>query len=130
MALLTGDLAKKVFKAFKGKLLTGLIRQTVTPDSGALDDLGDPLDSAPVDTAIEGFTEDYSAYFRATAGIPDTDTKVNIFAESCPGLIPSKDDKVKLIGRFGAQWYQLRSAATDPATALWVCRAFPIPEPE
>lgn len=130
MALLTGDLANQVFAAFKGKLLKGIIRQKVIAESGGLDTLGDALDEEAVDTAIEGFWENYDDAYRARAGIPITDLQVNIFAKSCPGITPGKDDKVKLIGTGGiAVWYQLRAAKTDPATALWSCRAFVIPEP-
>lgn len=130
MALLTGDLASQVFAAFKGKLLKGIIRQTVIPESGALDSHGDPIDSDPVDTAIEGFFENYDDAYKARAGIPLNDLQVNIFAKSCPGVTPTKDDVVKLIGTGGvAVWYQLRKVKTDPATAMWVCQSFVIPEP-
>lgn len=126
MGLLTGDLATSVYKAFKGKLLTGLIRQTTVAESGGLDQYGDPIDVASTDTVCEGFVENYADYFRAKAGIPEFDIQVNIFAKSIPGITPTKDDIVQMNGR----WYQLRSAKTDPATALWTCQAYPIPEQE
>lgn len=126
MALLTGDLANQVFAAFKGKLLFGLIRQFSAPISGGLDSYGDAIETVPTDTAIQGFVEDYSAYYRATAGIPATDIRVNIFAKSAPAIVPGRDDKVQMNG----VWYQLRAVTTDPATAMWTCQAFPIPSPE
>lgn len=125
MSLLEYDLAKSIYKGFKGKLLTGIIRQSVSASSGALDSYGDPIDPVPTDTAVQGFVDHYSAFYRAQAGIPDTDLRVNIFAQSAPDITPGKDDRV----RFGTRWYQLRAARTDPATALWDCQAFEIEAP-
>lgn len=123
MALLTGEIANKIFKGFKGKLLSGELRRE-TP-STAVDEYGDPLVPTNSYTAIEGFVSGYDEQFRAESGIPDTDVKVNIFAKSAPSLTPNKDDKVLMNG----QWYQLRKVKTDPATALWVCQSFAIDPP-
>lgn len=123
MALLTGDLANKIFAGFKGKLLTGELRRETA--SGMVDEYGDDLAPTISYTAIEGFISQYSDMFRAQSGIPDTDLKVNIFAKSAPTLTPSKDDKVLMNGT----WYQLRAVKTDPATALWICHAFAIDPP-
>lgn len=122
MALLTGDIAKKIFAGFKGKLLKGELRRE-TP-STALDEYGDSV-KEPSYFTVEGFVDEYSEFYRASAGIPDTDLKINIFAQSAPTLTPNKDDKVQFLG----QWYQLRRVGTDPATALWVCQAFKIDPP-
>lgn len=129
MGILDGSLADSIFAGFKGQLLSGIIRQRTVPMSGSLDELGDPQDLAPTDTAIEGFTEDYSDTFRARAGIPAGDIKVNIFAKSAPAITPSKDDLVRFTQAGVARWYQLRAKSIDPAGAMWVCRAFPIVEP-
>lgn len=129
MALLEGDLAKSIFKGFKGKLLSGTIRQRATPDSGALDEYGDPVEVTATDTAMEGFVEDYDDQYRVQAGIPETDVLVNIFAQSCPAVRPSKDDVVKFTQGGTVTWYQLRRVRTDPALALWSCQAFVIEEP-
>jgi hypothetical protein len=127
--LLTGDLQKQIYDAFKGKLLKGLIRQAVVDSSAGLDAFGDPIDTGSVDTACEGFTENYSDYFYAS-GIPQTDLKVNIFAGSIKGITPGKDDLVMLKGITGEQWYQLRGPIrTDPATALWTAQGFPVATP-
>jgi len=130
MGLLDGDLAKAVYGAFKGRLLKGVIRQSVVASSGGLDDLGDPLASAPIETTIQGFAEDYSESFRVSAGIPMGDVKVNIFAESMPGNRPSKDDLVRLDRGARSTWYQIRRVATDPAEALWTCQSFVTEAPE
>lgn len=128
--ILDGSLADAIYKGFKGKLLTGSIRQLVTPESGGLDSFGDPQDGVPVYTALEGFAEDYDDAFRARAGIPQTDVKVNVFAKSIPGIVPSKDDIVRLRQAGVDTWYQLRRAKIDPAGALWECQAFVVPEPD
>lgn len=129
MSLLSGDLASQIFAGFKGRLLSGIIRHQTVPESGGLDALGDPIDTATTDTAIEGFTEAYDDAFRNRAGIPETDLMVNIFAKSCPGVTPSKDDVVRIDHGTVAEWYQLRRVKTDPATALWTCQAFAVPDP-
>jgi hypothetical protein len=130
VGILEGSLAEQIYKGFKGRLLSGIIRQRAVPTSGALDTYGDPIDLAPVDTALEGFTEDYDDAFRARAGIPGTDLKVNIFAKSCPAITPGKDDLVKFTRAGVAEWYQLRRVKVDPAGALWECQAFRIKDPE
>lgn len=131
MGLLDGDLAGAIYAGFKGKLLKGVIRQTITPASGALNTQGDPADlPAPVDTKCEGFTEAYSLAFIERAGIPRGDLKINIFAASIPGLRPGADDKVRFDRKGVGRWFQLRGADTDPAEALWVCQGFEIPEPD
>lgn len=127
MGLLDGDLARTVYAAFRGKLKSGVLRITDVPDDAVLDDYGDAL-GTPRDLPIEGFTENYDAAYAARAGYPRTDLVVNIFAQSIPGIEPPKDAKVG-IGPAGArQWYQIREAKTDPATALWQCRSFAIPD--
>lgn len=130
MGLLDGDLAASIYAGFKGKLLKGIIRQTATPESGGLDQLGDDIDDpVPVDTPCEGFTEAYSLAYRQRAGIPQGDLKLCIFAASIPRITPGLDDKARLDRKSGSQWYQIREAATDPAGALWECRAFEIKAP-
>ena len=129
MGLLDHDLAKAIYAGFKGKLLKGVLRKMVAPVSGGQDRYGDPIGAEPALLDIEGFDEAYSAMFRAQAGIPDSDVKVNIFAQSIPGVTPSKDDTVKLVRAGVATWYQIRRVDRDPATALWTCQSFEIPEP-
>jgi len=121
--LLTGKIAKAIFKGFKGKLLTGELRHA-TPSSGN-DEFGDPSVEVLTYRGIEGFTDKYSDSYRAKAGIPETDLLVAIFEQSSPGIIPAKDDKV----RFGSTWYQLRKIGVDPAGALYECQAFVVPAP-
>lgn len=130
MGILDGTIAESIYAGFKGKLLVGIIRQQVTPDSGSLDAKGDPIELDPVDTPVEGFVDEYSAFFRAQAGIPDTDLKVCIFAKSAPAITPTKDDMVRFTQAGVETWYQLRRADTDPARALWTCQGFVILAPQ
>lgn len=123
MGLLDGDLAKAIYAGFKGKLLKGVIRQETVV--GTLDANGDPVARTFPRTNIQGFTDEYSAAFKAAAGIPDTDLKVCFFAQSAPNITPTKDDKIM----FKNTWYQVRKAAIDPADALWICQSFRIQEP-
>ncbi len=119
--LLDGQLARTIYQGFRNKLLTGQLRKAVPSISGGLLPNGDPIATAIVLYTCQGFVEGYSAIYKARAGIPETDSKVNVFAASLPaGVRPEKDDKVKFLGT----WWQLRKAETDPATALWTCQAY------
>jgi hypothetical protein len=121
--LLTGQIAKAIFAGFKGKLLTGQLRQQA---AGGVDAHGDPIPGVVTLFAMQGFTDAYNEAFRAAAGIPETDLKVCIFAQSLPaGIRPGKDDKALFLG----QWYQIRKIRVDPATALFECQSFATTEP-
>jgi hypothetical protein len=121
--LLTGQIAKAIFAGFKGKLLTGTLRQQA---AAGVDAHGDPIPGAVTLNPCEGFTDQYDDAYRARAGIPQTDLIVNVFAQSlAAGIQPGKDDKAQ----FEGQWYQLRAVKTDPATALWVCQAYKVAAP-
>ncbi len=121
--LLTGKLAKQIFKGFKGKLLKGELRREVSGDT--LDEFGDPVGPTLQYFGIEGFTDEFSAFYKEKAGIPESDLKVAIFAQSSPGLTPRKDDKVTFKGK----WYQLRKIGVDPADALFECQSFEVLPP-
>lgn len=118
--LLDGQLASAIYAGFKGKLLKGTLRRRAVDETQGLDALGDPRGVTVTDYPCQGFTDNYTEFFRATFGVPDTDLKVCIFSKSLPvGVRPLKDDLVQ----FQSVWYQLKTVGTDPATALWECRA-------
>lgn len=127
MGLLDGDLRDSIFAGFQGKLKTGTLYERTIPESGGLDELGDPLDVASSPThAIEGFTDNYSAFTRAQAGFPETDLKLCFFGATIPGIEPQRGWVAKL----GTEWFQIRNAEVDPAGALWTCQSFKISAPE
>lgn len=131
MGLLDGQIAKAIYAGFKGRLLKGRLLRLSVAESGGLDDLGDAAASSPEFFRLEGFTDRYSDFYRSSAGIPDTDLKVCIFAASLPaGIRPTKDDRVAFTRKGVESWFQLRKDATDPAEALWECQAYAIPAPE
>lgn len=132
VGLLDGNLPASIYQGFRGKLLGGVIRQAVA--AADLDAAGDPETVAPKITKIEGFTENYSAFTRAQAGIPATDLKLNIFSASAPGIVPAEGNQARLdrkaAGRTISQWYQVRGPVEiDPAGVLWVCQSFEIKAP-
>lgn len=133
MGLLDGELAQSIYDGFKDKLLTFAYRERTVPDSGALDELGDPLDLASDDTDCQGFIDEYSAFTRAQAGIPDTDLKVCLFGKSLPGVTPKREALVHVTGPTGSiyydRWFQIRERGIDPAGALWECQSFEVAEP-
>lgn len=117
MALLD-KIAKQIYAGFKGKLLTGTLSHS--EGSGA-DEYGDPTSTVTTEYACQGFIEDYSLYYRATAGIPDGDVRIVIFAQSLSAT-PTKDDKITMRD----QQYQIRQVRSDPAQATWELQAFPL----
>lgn len=121
MGLLDG-MAGAIYAGFKDKLRDGQLRRVVVSESGGTNDQGDPIVTTPVFYPLQGFTDEFSAYERMASGIPQTDLKVCIFGASI-STPPRSDDMVEMPMGSGA-WYQLRSADTDPAAALWTCRAF------
>lgn len=126
-SFLSGSLAKALNDGFKGQSLPATLRKVETANSGGLDAFGDPLVPVATSYPCKGFTDAYSAFFKAGSGIPETDLKVCIFAASlASGIRPERDDKVYL----GGAWYQIRQCDTDPATALWTCQAFACNAPE
>ena len=122
MGLLSGQLAKAVYAGFKGKLSKGQLRRAVSAPSGGLDGYGDPISLDDQLFPFEGFDDGYDAAYAKTAGIPESDTKVNIFAASL-ATRPTKDDKVEIPLGSGS-WFQVRRVSSDPATALWVCQSY------
>lgn len=126
--LLDGQLASAIYAGFKNKLLKGALRRA--SPIGGVNDLGDPVAVNVQTWAMQGFTDQYSAYYRAQAGIPDTDLKVCIFGKGLPsGIRPRKDDQVSFTQAGITTWYQLRAIGVDPANALYECQAFQITAP-
>lgn len=118
MALLEGDIAKAIYAGFRGKLLKGTLTRTVP--GGGLDAHGDPIASTVASFPCEGFVENFSAFYRAQAGIPDTDVKVLIFAQSIT-TVPTKDDVIT----FRGTKYQIRRILEiDPAVATYQLQGY------
>lgn len=126
MADIFTTIRNEIGKGFKGKLSKGhLLRRTAE----VIDLHGDQQSSGDELYSFEGFIDGFSAYFRATAGIPVEDVQVVIIATSM-ATEPTADDRVQMTtGPHKDKWFQLRGADSDPAKATWTCRAFPIADP-
>lgn len=116
-SLLDGGLARLIGRAVNNLMLDGVLTRGV---STTADERGNPEETDD-EFPCRGFTENYSATYRATAGIPSTDLAVNILAASI-ATTPMIDDRVTMRGAT----YRIRSVTTDPAHALWVCQAFQV----
>ena len=116
--MLDGQIRSAIASGFKGRLLTGTLTRT-TP-GGGLDKYGDPIAPSTSTFRCEGFVETFSAFYRAQAGIPDTDVKILLIA----GLIdtvPVKDDRVT----FRGVTYQIRRVLDiDPAKATYALQGY------
>lgn len=115
MGLLDGAIKGAIANGFRGKLLKGTLRKVTATGRAAN---GDPI-TTTTDYACQGFIENYDAFFRAQAGIPDDDTKIVLIAGLC-GAIPSVGDKIV----FSGGTWQARKFATDPAGATFELQSF------
>lgn len=73
---------------------------------------------------MEGFVDTYSAFYKAQAGIPETDVRILIIGGSL-STTPKRNDEIK----FRDKWYKAREVNTDPALAAWEIQAFEIEDP-
>jgi hypothetical protein len=119
MSGLLDGLAADIAGALNGQLYAGTLRKQVP--TGAKNEYGDPI-TTPVDYAVQGFLDTYSAIMIMAAGIPATDVKLVMIAGLC-GAVPAIADKVMI----GGKVYQLRNVVIDPAGATYTCQAFAVP---
>lgn len=118
MALLDGQIRNAIAAGFKGRLLKGTLTRTIP--STETDDYGDPVGTTTTAYPCEGFVESFSAYYRAQAGIPDTDVKILLIA-GLINTVPTKDDRVT----FRGTTYQIRKTAdVDPAGASYTLQGY------
>lgn len=104
---------------FKGKLLSGVLTRQV---SGGVDEYGDPVPGTPATFNVEGLVSEYSDYYKAQAGIPETDVQIILIAGNCE-TDPLKDDEIQF-PNFGS--YKVRKVMTDPAKAHYKCQSFKV----
>lgn len=118
MGLLDGQIRDAISAGFKGKLLKGTISRTVP--GGGLDENGDPVSVTTQVYQTEGFVEAFSAFYRAQAGIPDTDVKILLIA-GLSETEPTRDDVVT----FRGTRYQVRRILDiDPAFATFTLQGY------
>lgn len=121
-------LKTRIAAGFHGQLLTGTLRQ-VTAGSG-VDEFGDAIGDGYEDFEFEGIVDTYTAFYRAQAGIPDTDVRVLVIAGSVSAK-PRKGDKVRMRSpATGAQtWFEVIAVSGDPAGASFDLQSREIEEP-
>ena len=108
---------KSVTKSLKGRLACGVLTRSVAT---TVNDFGDPSITEKQTFPFEGLRSDFSALYRAQAGIPDTDVQILILAGTLK-TTPQKDDVLELGGRR----YRTRKIITvDPAGATFTLQAF------
>ena len=123
VSLLESQVKKLIGDGFKGQLLPGVYRDQLFGAS-SVDGSGNPVGASPESYTCEGIVDTYSKFIRAQAGIPETDVKILIIAQSL-SVRPQQGRQVM----FRDRWYQIRSVDTDPAEATWEMQCFEIPDP-
>lgn len=128
-SLLENAIKAQVASAFSGKLLSGTLRRVT---GTAVDAFGDPTTTAVTTYTFEGTRDDRSAFFRASAGIPDTDVLILIIAGSFKAsgvtttVRPKTDDQIYIRNT----WHQVRRIVEeDPASATFLIQTYEIEDP-
>lgn len=116
--LSNSGLRSKLARGFKGRLLVGVLTRS---NNGDVDDHGIPITTTST-YRVEGFVDNYSAFYRKSAGIPENDVNVVLIAGNCD-VDPIKDDRVKFAN---FPQYQIRQVETDPAIAHFQCQSFAV----
>ena len=127
VSLLEGELQRRIAKAFKGRLTLGTLRRT---DSSGVDSFGDAIASTSTDIGFEGIREDFSLFYKANSGVPETDVKILILLGSMTTLITPKEDDLIFMKTPWNKWYKCRRVLTiDPAAASCTLQAYEVPAP-
>lgn len=109
----------KIAKAFKDKLIDGVLTRTV---STSVNEYGDPVPGSVQSFNVHGCVDNYSSYYRQQAGIPDDDFKIILIAGLCE-TAPLKND---IISFPNFPDFQIREIMTDPALAHYECQSFKV----
>lgn len=123
-SLLPTEIANIVANAFKGQLMTGVLKR---PSASGLDAKGDPVVTFSTHS-VEGIRDNFNARFATLQGIPHTDVKILLIMNLIvPAIVPQKDDLVFIRD----EWHKVREVLTiDPASASIELQAFACPAPE
>lgn len=113
-SFLESQLRNAIAKGFKGRLLVGTLSRVV---NGDVDEYGDPVETF-VEYRMEGFEDEYSDFYRASVGIPETTVKL-VFIAGNSATVPQKNDRV--VFRTGK--YKIDAVKTDPALATYECQS-------
>lgn len=116
MANILDPIRASVAKAFKGKLLNGVLTRAT---ASTVDEYGDPIPGTALTFPCEGFPDNYDDAYRKTAGIPETSVKLILIAGNT-GTDPRKTDKVA----FRGITYEILRVKSDPALAHYECEAY------
>jgi hypothetical protein len=122
VASILPQIRKEVYRGLKGKLDVGTLRRVT---GGTVNSKGDLVGGTPTTYSFEGIREDFSAFYRVQAGVPDTDSRFLILAASIT-VEPKKDDLIL----HKEQWYKVRRMITiDPAFASYSVQVYKVSAP-
>ena len=111
-------LRAKLARGFKGKLLVGVLTRSET---NSVDENGIPQ-TTNTDYRVEGFVDNYSAYYRKLAGIPDNHVNVVLIGGNSD-VNPIQGDEVKFPNY---PKYKIESVVQDPAFATFECQSYKV----
>ncbi len=112
-----------IASGFKGQLRTGTLRRPGY--SSGVDSFGDPIPGTATTYECQGIREDYTALYKAEAGIPDEDVRILLIG----GLVsvePVQGDQIFI----ESKWHEVRRVESiDPAAASYTLQCFEIRDP-
>lgn len=129
-SLLDRKIRDSVAKAFKGKLTKGQLRREV---SGGVDGAGDATSPTVTTFALQGIREDFSAYYKANANIPETDVSILVIQgllRPATSITKADEDNMIFLGTPWNTWHKIRKLLTiDPANASVKLQCYEVPAP-
>lgn len=121
-SLLESQIKKLIGQGFKGQLLKGALRRETTTTVDAKGEEGTPVVTT---YPFEGIRDTFDRRYATQAGIPETDIKILIIADSI-SVMPRAGDLIQLRGL----WNKVRAViAVDPAGASYTLQAHEVAAP-
>ncbi|WP_022697923.1 hypothetical protein [Euryhalocaulis caribicus] len=117
MGLLDGDLQDVFGSVFGSLMLDG----TLTKAPSVSDGKGGWTAGTPQTAAVKLMIESYSEFYRAQAGIPDTDVKIIVLQKDV-AFTPDTDSRITVRG----EEYSVVQVQQDPAQASWTLQGRPV----
>jgi hypothetical protein len=111
---LEGQIRKQIGKGFSGIFLAA----TLTRDGATTGPAYDPIKGTPASYSCKAVVDTYSDYLQSTGLVSANDRQVLILAESL-SVMPAPMDRITIRNAT----FTISKVDTDPALAVWTCKA-------
>ncbi len=117
-SVLESALKKTIGKAFKTLFLDATLYRDTEPSISPAPDPFDPGEPTTTEYACKAIHDEYAERFRLEGTVQAGDRKILILADSLD-IEPAANDRIEIRG----QTFSIIDVMTDPAKAVWTCRA-------